>query len=107
MASPPVIGQRLAGLVYYGKPVGKELHAKIDGRWRGSRKNGEYAKCMEAILKVLSAPWHTNSRQRIIKYQRGTTSTARAGLVGNRAWMARYAPLATGARIGLSPVPKL
>ena len=46
----------LVGLVYYGKRVGKELHAKIDGRWRGSRKNGEYAKCMEAILKALSAP---------------------------------------------------
>ena len=46
----------LTGLVYYGKRVGKELHAKIDGRWRGSRKNGEYAKCMVAILDALSAP---------------------------------------------------
>jgi len=46
----------LTGLVYRGRPVGKELHAKIDGRWRGSRKNGEYAKCMVAILKALSAP---------------------------------------------------
>ena len=45
----------LAGLVYYGKPVGKELHAKVDGRWRRSRKNGEYAKCMEALLAALSA----------------------------------------------------
>jgi len=45
----------LAGLVYYGKPVGKELHAKLDGRWRRSRKNGEYAKCMEALLAALTA----------------------------------------------------
>jgi hypothetical protein len=45
----------LAGLVYYGKPVGKALHAKIDGRWRRSRKNGQYAKCMEALLAALSA----------------------------------------------------
>jgi len=45
----------LAGLVYHGKPVGKELHAKLDGRWRHSRKNGEYAKCMVAILQALSA----------------------------------------------------
>ena len=45
----------LAGLVYYGKPVGKELHAKIDGRWRRSRKNGEYAHCMVAILEALNA----------------------------------------------------
>jgi len=44
----------LAGLVYYGKPVGKTLHAKLDGRWRRSRKNGEYAKCMEALLAALS-----------------------------------------------------
>ena len=45
----------LAGLVYYGKPVGKALHAKLDGRWRRSRKNGAYAPCMVAILKVLTA----------------------------------------------------
>ena len=45
----------LAGLVYYGKPVGKELHGKLDGRWRRSRKNGEYAKCMEALLAALTA----------------------------------------------------
>ena len=45
----------LAGLVYYGKPVGKELQAKLDGRWRRTRNNGEYAKCMVAILKALSA----------------------------------------------------
>jgi hypothetical protein len=45
----------LAGLVYYGKTVGKALHGKLDGRWRGSRKNGEYARCMVAILHVLSA----------------------------------------------------
>ena len=45
----------LAGLVYHGKPVGKPLHAKLDGRWRRSRKNGEYAKCMEALLAALSA----------------------------------------------------
>ena len=45
----------LVGLVYHGKPVGKELHAKLDGRWRRSRKNGEYAKCMEALLAALSA----------------------------------------------------
>ena len=31
------------------------LHDKIDGRWRGSRKNGEYARFMVAILKALSA----------------------------------------------------
>ena len=46
----------LAALVYHGKRVGTELHARIDGRWRGSRKNGEYAKCMAAILQALSAP---------------------------------------------------
>ncbi len=46
----------LAGLVYYGKPVGARLFPKIDGRWRRSRKNGEYAKCMVAILEALSAP---------------------------------------------------
>ena len=45
----------LAGLVYYGKPVGKELHAKLDGRWRRSRRNGEYAKCMEALLSALNS----------------------------------------------------
>ena len=45
----------LAGLVYYGKPVGKELHGKLDGRWRRSRKNGEYAKCMVALLAALTA----------------------------------------------------
>ena len=45
----------LAGLVYYGKPVGKALHAKLDGRWRRSRKNGVYAKCMEALLAALNA----------------------------------------------------
>lgn len=46
----------LAALVYHGKPVGYPLHDKVDGRWRGSRKNGEYAPCMVAILKALSAP---------------------------------------------------
>lgn len=45
----------IAGLVYHGKPVGKELHAKLDGRWRRSRKNGEYAKCMVALLAALTA----------------------------------------------------
>ena len=45
----------LAGLVYHGKPVGKALHAKLDGRWRRSRKNGAYAKCMEALLAALTA----------------------------------------------------
>ena len=45
----------IAGLVYYGKPVGKALHGKLDGRWRGSRKNGEYAPCILALLKVLTA----------------------------------------------------
>jgi hypothetical protein len=45
----------LAGLVYYGKPVGKALHGKLDGRWRCSRKNGVYAKCMEALLAALTA----------------------------------------------------
>jgi len=45
----------IADLVYHGKPVGKQLHAKLDGRWRRSRKNGEYAKCVEAILQALSA----------------------------------------------------
>ena len=45
----------LAGLVHYGKPVGKALHAKLDGRWRRTRNNGEYAKCMVAILEALSA----------------------------------------------------
>ena len=45
----------IAGLVYHGKPVGKELHAKLDGRWRRSRKNGEYAHCMVALLEALSA----------------------------------------------------
>ena len=53
---PAVDRPALAALVYHGRPVGKELHTKIDGRWRGSRKNGEYAKCMVAILKSLSAP---------------------------------------------------
>ena len=46
----------LTALVYHGKRVGKEVHVKIDGRWRGSRKNGKYAKCMVAILEELSAP---------------------------------------------------
>ena len=45
----------LAGLVYHGKPVGYPLHDKIDGRWRRSRKNGEYARFMVAILQALSA----------------------------------------------------
>ena len=45
----------IADLVYHGKPVGKALHAKLDGRWRCSRKNGEYAKFMVAILNALSA----------------------------------------------------
>ena len=45
----------IADLVYHGKPVGKALHAKLDGRWRRSRKNGEYAKCMEALLAALTA----------------------------------------------------
>jgi len=45
----------LAGLVYHGKPVGKRLFPKIDGRWRGSRKNGEYARFMVAMLQALSA----------------------------------------------------
>jgi hypothetical protein len=45
----------LAGLVYYGKPVSRALHAKLDGRWRRSRKNGEYAKCVEALLAALTA----------------------------------------------------
>jgi hypothetical protein len=53
---PAVDRPAIAGLVYHGKPVGPELHAKIDGRWRGSRKNGDYAKCMVAILEALSAP---------------------------------------------------
>jgi hypothetical protein len=44
----------LAELVYHGKPVGKALHAKLDGRWRRSRKNGEYAKCVEALLDALT-----------------------------------------------------
>ena len=46
----------ITALVYRGKPVGYPLHDKIDGRWRGSWKNGEYAKCMVAILEALSAP---------------------------------------------------
>jgi hypothetical protein len=45
----------IAGLVYHGKPVGKELHGKLDGRWRRSRKNGEYAPFIVAILEALSA----------------------------------------------------
>jgi hypothetical protein len=45
----------IADLVYHGKPVGAELHGKLDGRWRRSRKNGEYARCMVAILESLSA----------------------------------------------------
>lgn len=45
----------IAALVYHGKPVSHELHAKLDGRWRRSRRNGEYAKCVEAILQALSA----------------------------------------------------
>ena len=45
----------LAGLVYNGKPVGKALHAKVDGRWRRSRKNGEYARFMATIQQTLSA----------------------------------------------------
>ena len=52
----------IAGLVYYGKPVGKELHARIDGRWRGSRKNGEYARCMVAILDALNAPFYAEHK---------------------------------------------
>lgn len=52
----------LTGLVYYGKPVGKDLHAKIDGRWRGSRKNGEYARCMVAILDALNAPFYAEHK---------------------------------------------
>lgn len=47
--------QGIADLVYHGKPVTKELHAKLDGRWRRSRKNGEYAKCVEALLAALTA----------------------------------------------------
>jgi hypothetical protein len=45
----------IAGLVYHGKPVSKELHAKLDGRWRRSRKNGAYAKCVEALLAAINA----------------------------------------------------
>jgi len=52
----------LAGLVYHGKPVGSRLFAKIDGRWRRSRKNGEYAKCMEALLAALSAPFYAKHK---------------------------------------------
>ena len=47
---PAVDRPALAGLVYHGKPVGYPLHDKIDGRWRRSRKNGEYARFMVAIL---------------------------------------------------------
>ena len=47
---------KLAGLIYRGKPVGYPLHDKIDGRGRGSRNNGEYARFMVAILQALSAP---------------------------------------------------
>ena len=32
------------------------LLEKIDGRWRGARKNGVYAKCMVDILKALNDP---------------------------------------------------
>jgi len=52
----------LAGLVYHGKPVGPRLFPKIDGRWRRSRKNGQYAKCMEALLAALSAPFLAEHR---------------------------------------------
>ena len=52
----------IAGLVYHGKPVDKALHAKLDGRWRRSRKNGQYAKCMEALLAALSAPFYAEHR---------------------------------------------
>jgi len=45
----------IAALVYHGKPVSPALHAKLDGRWRGSRRNGAYAKCVKAILQALSA----------------------------------------------------
>ncbi len=45
----------IADLVYHGKPVGQALHAKLDGRWRRSRKNGEYAKCVEELLAALNA----------------------------------------------------
>jgi hypothetical protein len=45
----------IADLVYHGKPVSKALHGKLDGRWRRSRKNGKYAKCMEALLAALNA----------------------------------------------------
>lgn len=45
----------IAALVYCGKPVSRELHTKLDGRWRRSRRNGEYARCMVAILQALSA----------------------------------------------------
>jgi hypothetical protein len=51
----------LAGLVYYGK-MKDGLFDKIDGRWRRSRKNGEYAKCMEALLAALSAPFYAEHR---------------------------------------------
>jgi hypothetical protein len=33
------------------------LFEKIDGRWRRSRKNGPYAKAMEALLAAMSAPY--------------------------------------------------
>ncbi len=45
----------IAALVYHGKPVSHELHGKLDGRWRRSRRNGEYAKAMVAILNALSS----------------------------------------------------
>ncbi len=52
----------LAELVYHGKPVGQRLFPKVDGRWRRSRKNGDYAKCMEALLAALSAPFLAKHR---------------------------------------------
>jgi hypothetical protein len=52
----------LAGLVYHGKPVGARLFPKIDGRWRGSRKNGEYARFLVAILEAPSAPVYAQDR---------------------------------------------
>ena len=52
----------IAALVYHGKPVSQELHAKLDGRWRRSRRNGEYAKCVEAILQALSAPFYAEHK---------------------------------------------
>ena len=59
---PATDRRALAGLVYHGKPVGTRLFPKIDGRWRRSRKNGEYAKCMEALLAALSAPFNAEHK---------------------------------------------